>query len=222
MKFVRSLIALVLTGILPGAPAILSADVIESFSHTTVDQAIPFTDTFTLPKFDTSLGTLTGVTLTLAIHGTAEVDVTNPSQSVAMPFSDATATLPVTGTGPDGSFIPLSLSAGPLSGTAPPGATTGFPGTATDMSNSISIAPANFSFYEGLGSLSASFSTAADNGTFSGSAASGVSFTGSATVGGQLTVTYSFTAATPEPSSIVLAGLGVVGLACAVRSRRKV
>ena len=47
----------------------------ESFSHVTPSMPVPFTDNFLLPSFNTALGTLTGVTISLTASGTAVVDI---------------------------------------------------------------------------------------------------------------------------------------------------
>lgn len=186
-----------------------------SFSHTTPSQATPFTDIFSLNNFDTSLGTLTGVTISLAYSTTGEVDVfdglgTNQS------FTNATSSVPLTLNGPGGLNTTGNAVAGPLSGTALAGVVTKFPGATGSGTLTINVPLASFLSYEiPPGSSSGTYSVAAGNGSFAGTSVPGVFFGGSATAGGKTTVTYTFTAATtttPEPASMAIISLGLLGL----------
>jgi len=58
----------------------------------------------------------------------------------------------------------------------------------------------------------------AGKGTYSGTG-SDVLFGGSATANATVDVIYTYTAAIPEPSSVILAGIGIVGVAVFGRRR---
>ena len=183
-----------------------------SFSHTSATAAAPFTDVFTLQKFDTTLGTLTGILINFATSTTAEVDVFN-STGVSQTFTNATATIPLTLTGPATS-VTVSPSAGPVNGTANPGfnAFTGI--TSSPAPSNTNVPSGSFSLYSGPGFSTNSFSVAAGAGTFSGNAVPGVFFGGSATAGAVSSITYTYSAptGTPEPATMGLLGSALIGL----------
>jgi hypothetical protein len=185
------------------ALAVARADIIETFSHTTPTSAVPFTDVFLLPGFDTSLGVLDTITLTLETSGTAEVDVLNLTGS-PQAFTGAKAVIPVTLTGPGGVSTAASLSAGPESGVAAPGSNA-FPGLPASASNSVGVLPADFSLYEGSGPI-VSVTIDAGSGTYSGSAVPGVFFGGSTTADAITTIDYAYSPSTtiPEPATMSL------------------
>ena len=62
-----------------------------------------FTDPFTLKGFNTALGTLTSVVMGYASTITTSISVHNSNKTSAQSFTSATASVPVTITGPDGS-----------------------------------------------------------------------------------------------------------------------
>ena len=192
-----------------------------SFSHTTSTGAVPFTDNFTLQEFDTTLGTLTGITITLSDTATAEVDVFN-STSTAQGFTNATASIPLNLTGPASVSVNTTAVAGPIAGTANPGVNA-FPGIPGTGSGSTNVASANFGSYEGVGTTFASFSVASSTGNFSGTSVPGVFFGGSATVGAVTTITYTYTPSTgtPEPSTMALLGSSLLGVGFIARKRVK-
>ena len=75
-----------------------------SYSHMINQQMPPYSLTFTLTGFDTSLGTLTGVTVTTATSGTANVVVYNFAQQ-AQSFTNATAQFNFNVTDPSGAGL---------------------------------------------------------------------------------------------------------------------
>lgn len=187
-----------------------------SYSHTTTSQAVPLSDSFSLNGFDPSLGILTGVTLELDTSATAEVDILNFSGSPES-FSNATATIPVTATGPGPTLVTNNLMAGPISGTASilyPG-TNQYPGNPANDNNSTSVAPADFGPYIGVGPI-VLVDVSANTGSYQGTG-NNLFYGGSAVAGAVTTVTYTYTVV-PEPASmgLILAGLPLL----AARRRR--
>jgi len=181
-----------------------------SYSHTTPTSAAPFTDNFTLQKFDTTLGALTGILINFSTATTAEVDVFN-STGVAQNFTNATAVVPLSLTGPAGATVNANATAGPISGVANTGFNA-FTGITGNSSASLTILPGNFAAYSGIGTTTAAFSVVAGTGTFSGTSIPGVFFGGSATAGGSSSITYTYTTGTPEPATMGLLGSALLGL----------
>lgn len=197
-----------------------------SYSHITPSQSVPLTDNFLLQGFDPSLGTLTGVTLTLDTSATAEVDVLNisdiepsPGPGTPLPFTDATASIPVTATGPGPTSVTDTLTAGPVNGTATlfyP-AVNQYPGLPALDSNSTIVAPADFAPYIGVG-LIVPVTASSTSGTYGGSTNSAyVLFGGSAVAEATTTVTYTYNEV-PEPASL---GLIIAGLPLLAARRRR-
>jgi hypothetical protein len=195
-----------------GAFGVARADTIKTFSQPMPTSSVPFTYTFPLPGFNTSLGTLDAITLALKTTGTVEVDVENLNFSPES-FTNATASIPITLTGPAGVTTTVDLSAGPLSGTAAP-FFNAFPGLVASATGSVSVLPADFVDYEGLG-LIGSVSIDATPGTYLGNSASNVSFGGSATASAVATVSYAYdpsSSTIPEPATMSLLGGALLGI----------
>jgi hypothetical protein len=177
-----------------GASGVARANTIETLSHTTPTQSVPRMDTFLLDGFNTSLGTLDAITLTLDATGTAEVDVFN---SLGSPESFANASAKI-----------------PISGTAVSFGVNAFPGLLGSANNSVSVLAADFVDYEGLG-LIVSVKIDAGRGTYGGSANPGVYFGGSSTAGAVTTVSYMhdpWTTRIPEPATMSLLGGALLGI----------
>jgi len=217
-----AVLAMLGAGLVIGKTA--SADsIVQNFTIPT--QTVPFTNPFTFNLFDTTLGTLNSVTIFLGTSATAEVDVINLSPG-AKAFSNATATIPITATGPAAITVTDTLTAGPVSGTTNPAAfsTTAVPGVTGSTSNSVGVPTIDFGSYEGVGGGTALITAASSAGTYGGTG-TGVAFSGSATASGTVTVTYDYTpfsAATPEPGTwgLLVAGAST-GLVLVRRRRRK-
>jgi hypothetical protein len=192
-----------------------------SYSHNTPLSSVPFSDTFNLQLFDTNLGTLTGVTIDLVSNVTGQVDIFNNTGS-AQSFTNASAIVPVTVTGPSSTSTTVNATATQASGTAAVG-TSSYAGLTGTQSNSVNVLAANFSAYQGVGTTFGSFTTFTTGGSFSGSSVPGVFFSGSAVADGAVTVTYNYETAAPVPEADTYAfmalGMGLVGL---LARRRKV
>ncbi|WP_170153009.1 choice-of-anchor E domain-containing protein [Roseiarcus fermentans] len=205
-------------------------------TYTIAPTLAPFSISFTLPGFDTALGTLTGIEMVLNTSTTAAVNVYNFNLETKS-FADAAVTIPVTVTGPGPTSVTSHDVAGPVSGTVGPGGLywvpalgsyalvageVTIPGVTGSASDSASIPNSEFSNYIGS-TVNLSYSAAAGQGNYSGSAPTGVSFSGSATTGGSFDLIYSYeTSGVPETSTWAMLGLGFAALGFAsLRSSRK-
>lgn len=201
-----------------GISAAEAATVTQTYTFNPAPEDVPYTWDFTFNSFDESLGTLTGVSVLENLNVTAAVNVLNLS-STSQSFTNATASVPVTLTGPDPSFtLSTTATTAGINGTANPGpySNTTFPGATG--STQASISDTNLSDYESGTVVAQDWSAVAGYGSFSGSGPNGiVFFSGTASAGGSITLTYTYTPATtssvPEPTtifgSIVALGLGV-------------
>jgi hypothetical protein len=182
------------------------------------------TATIALPQFDTNLGTLDSVSLTLNSTLIGYAKVLDPFAGTGT-FTNAWADF-----SSSGNYITLSGPAG-LTETAHP-FITGFSGTVPGNSSVLSpgisssfgtaASDSNLSLYEaaGGGTLNENISFSAF-GTYSGTQVGGnqVFFGSEATASGDLSVEYTFTAI-PEPSTYAaILGAAVLGFAF-IRRRR--
>jgi hypothetical protein len=186
---------------------------------------VPTSDTFLFNQFNPSLGTLTDVEITVTSNIVADVLVLN-SLTTAQGFTNAMASVPVSVTGPAG--LSASVTATTPGQSSPPlpmvaaGATDALLGSAVvaTASTTLNSPPTDLSAYVGTGLNDVAIFFAATGGTYTITAANGVFVSGSATADATVTLTYSYTSAIPEPSSVILAGIGMVGVAVFSRRRR--
>jgi len=184
----------------------------------------PFVDNLTFQKFNTSLGTLTAVTIELTEAGTVTSEVVNFSGVITPPVTaswvGATTSATVTATGPDNTVSSDTLTTTPFSGTS-----TGFSvtdGPPLTASVSATTNATNLALYEGSGTgtytVTASASALSSSGT---SASPFITFGGTANIDGSVTIDYYYTAAVPEPASLGMVVLGLGGIYVVRRFRRK-
>jgi len=214
----------------PGLPA--SADT-ESFTMTYGSASAPFAVNgdnfpviFNFPQFDTALGELNDIQVTLTTTGFLLADVANTG--AAATFSDAQATGTITLSGPDGAQSSLTLTTTPFSGSIASG-TPATPAHSLGLQISVSgqsvshVPLSGFGAYEAVGSAG-SFNfplNAAFAGSPSGHGASGVSFAGDASAFGSIEIDYNYATTVPEPGQLLsLSLLYFGGLAGINRLRR--
>ena len=202
-----------------------SADT-ESFTYTQPQTDLGSTAlnaNFTLTAFDPSLGTLTGVSLTFLLDGTASPQILNLAGGAAS-YSNVKTSFNTAVTAPDGAILSLNTSSLLLSGSlnTPQFTVTTLASSPVSSGVLLNINSGHLASYEGTTPLTFSIVAPVSPGfTSQGTQTAGtLGFGGTGSVSGTVTVEYIYTAAVPEPSTwvLMLAGLGV--LVWGVRSRR--
>ena len=202
--------------------AIWSAD-----ANTITSQTLPFAggegafaNVLHFTKFDTSLGTLTGVTISMTATGYGTLTVQNTSGN-SVSFYNAHADVPVLVEGPDGLTISTTLQSGNF-GTpgsrvdAPPNVTTSYNGSSGTLSALGSVLSGNLSLYSGLGGglfdVTASPGDASSSGTETGGGHGYLLFGASETVSGTVKVEFTYTAVPDGGLTAMLLGMGMLAL----------
>ncbi len=217
MKVIFTRVALVLAFCTSSLLAVTT-----SYSHTTTTQAVPFTDTFTLPEFTPPLGdTLTGITISLSYNTTGAVNLFN-SATTAQAYTSVETTAALALTAPDALMITTNAVAGPVSGTASGGIVTAVPGLTGSGMLSLVVSSADWSFFEGTGTFSSSLAAGDFNYSVAGSKSLFVQGD-TATVGATTTITYAYvtTSSIPEPATMGLIGSALLGIGFFARRRIK-
>lgn len=183
---------------------------------------VPFSQILTFNKFDSTLGPLTSITLSLNASILANVDIFNGNSS-SNGYSNTSATVAESVTGPGASVAAFTVTAGPFSGTAAPGLTV-LPNKFASHSATLNVSAVNFGLYSGIGggtgTLTAGALKPTITGTASGSNIQNVFFGGTATVGQVITLTYTYQNI-PEPGTTTFLAAGVLGSLGMVIRRRK-
>ncbi len=187
-----------------------------SYSHTTTAQTTPFSDAFTLTSFNPALGTLTAIAIDFSSTTTANLSVFNSTGSAGS-FTNGSASVPLTVTGPTGVTNNVTATSTFASGAyGAPAGPYSYPGSPVNtVAPTFNVASANFASYTQPGAANVGFTVAGNSGTYGGTAANGVFFSGNATAGGTTTITYTYTVpstGTPEPATMGLLGSALVGL----------
>ncbi len=180
----------------------------------------PFNNALTFDKFDTALGTLTGVEISMNAAGFAQVNVYNFNSGPAG-FHNANASVPVVVVGPAGVTISTTLFAGPVAGTAPVGLSF-YPGVSANYSASGNVPNANWGDYSwnGVGSGTFNLNAYVSGGSAGGTADSGDSplfYSSTETVNGTVTVEYTYTSVPDGGLTAMLLGVGMLALGYARR-----
>ncbi len=186
--------------------------------------SVPGSATLSLDKFNTALGVLNEVFITLTSHDVVSVNIEN-NNLTSQNYSAATAALPVTvtalagltttatGTAAFGGGTVVAASQfnfGPPFGIVTFPSNTTLPGQSVDASNSASLS-SGFAAYEGSSGQTFNVTVAPASGNYTGSAGPGVDFGGAGTSYGTIKVEYDYTpVAAPEPSAL-LGGFGAMG-----------
>lgn len=221
MRYFKASLALsIASGVFALTVGVSRADTL-TYTATIATLPAPFASTFTLPQFDASFGTLTGLSLSLTENSVISIQVANLNATTE-PFSNAAATVPLTVTGPASLSVTATNSAGPFSGTIAGSAFLTLPGTPSTGTSSVVLPSSAFAPYIGSSSTLNTFTATAGAGTYSGTARTNILFGGAADVGGVATITYTFVAAgtAPEPGALALMGVGLAVGGVIARRRR--
>ncbi len=177
--------------------------------------------TLTVPEFDSNLGTLDAVNLTLTSTIAGSVSVVNFT-GTAQPFNNAFSSMTITVTGPAGTAVSVSPEVAVGSGSANPGVfvITNFGNLTNTASNTVSAS--TLSPYEAAGGGTLNLTVDSSGyGNYGGSAVNSgtVGFGGSASASGDVEIVYTYFSI-PEPASYAaLFGLAALGFVIARRKR---
>jgi hypothetical protein len=192
------------------------------FSASLPTNTLPFTDNFTLSAFNSTLGTLTGVLVTLNFTDSATVSVFNGSGTTDFAFTNASATSTITINGPGGIVTSAPIQTSGVSGTAIHGTVTNF--TTPTGSGTATANPLDLADYISNSPLLLNFSAVDTAASFAGTTGGPLFFGGSFSAGGTVNITYTYTAATtttPEPATMTLFGSALLGIGFFARKRIK-
>jgi hypothetical protein len=182
--------------------------------------SLPFSFNAVANSFDTSLGTLNSVVITVTTNVAGQLNIysfnQSPPNGTTTSYSNAGDSTPVTLTGPNGLSMVYTAMTTPVSGTVL-NPTGGAPFTETPITGltgttvaSTTITGSGLTAYEkppAMNTVTLNYTAGASSVFGTGN----VAFLGSATAGAQVSITYNYTAAVPEPASMSLLGIGMAG-----------
>jgi len=168
-------------------------------------------DHFFLQPFDTSLGTLTGVAITVTLTGTISLE--SSTLRTSFTYNNASAAAVAQMNGPDLLEMQTLLTTPTVSGTFAPGDPPVLASASGPVTNTLDVPSSDFSSFETLASVTISVDGAAFWAAQTNPLAT-LSAVGD--VPGSLTLVYTYApvgAPVPEPSTalLVTAALGVLG-----------
>lgn len=172
----------------------------------------PASQTFQLPKFDTSLGTLTSVKITSTLTGSAILTIFNATGS-PQNFTNASVSVPLTVSTTAPSSLSITGTNTIPVGIAPAGFTT-VPGVPINITNTENIASSSWGFFQGSGASTFTGTADLDHATFGATSVPNVFFSGTSSLSADVSVTYEYTpTAIPEPMTILgsISALGFMG-----------
>ena len=220
MKKITGKISLTVA-LLLGLASLAQAASYNTATVTTGWQGLSFSDTLYLSQFDTSLGTLTGVTLHITDAEQAEVTIENGSASAANITVILAGSVEATDNDTIDSIALLNKNFGPYTMGANEGPTIPtYNGSGPDfqdlglISDSATkiTSSSDLALYEGLGTVAIDVAGA---GGWSASGSTAYSLNINEFVGqGSVYATYTYILPAPEPSSALLLSLGGLALLC--------
>ena len=198
----------------------------ESFSSESCLQSLSSSGTVALHDFDSSLGTLEGVDLTLTLNScSTTIEVYNTTNS-PVDFTNASLTLNGSLSGPDGTRVNTTLDVVDPSGTANAGMNT-FTTNKMSFSTSEELNSSAFSLWENQSGGKVLLDYTKGNASYSGTDTgdSNLLFGGKLGGSAKFTVEYVYTTdttrAVPEPSRKYLALLAAAGMVFLISRRKK-
>jgi hypothetical protein len=196
-----------------------------SFSENWSNAGPSLDDTISLQKFNTALGTLTGVELILSGAADLGLNILNVSGGAwTGTGTDCCASIILTGLGADTTSVALNATGTmTVSGTGPAFSTQYFTGpNPTSLAASVNALASELALYEGAGNFLATLDVNATSITWTPGV--GETFGGGGASGsGTVTVEYTFTPlATPLPAALPLlaSGLGMMGFLARRRKQK--
>jgi hypothetical protein len=208
----------------PASGAIFTGPQVQSFSLNDLNSSA----NLNFNGFDSSLGTLTGVQVTLTINETLTSQVFNSTgvtQAIGNP-TGLSATATTTTTGPAGLSLITTLTTGSFTGNVSPGLTNLNTASLTNQISQMLLnsPPTDLSSY--IGRANSVAITVGSQGTQGGSVPSGVFSGNTGTANGTVAIAYSYISqieppVVPEPASMAIWSLGALGCAIAGYRRRK-
>lgn len=189
---------------------VASAQQTETFATSAYLSTSSNTNNFILPSFNTSLGTLESVDLTLNFNLCPGIQVFNDT-SAAINFTNASLTQPIDVAGPDSFDYDVDLIGSLHKGTANPGVNT-FWLAGGLTSGTEDVDPDAFDLWENQPKEKVSLTVSQGNATYGGTAlGNGLFFGGKASEWGKITVQYTYQAV-PEPSGRYLSAIVAAAL----------